>query len=321
MKKIGLVLAGGGGKGAYQIGVWRVLREFGLEKSIKAISGTSVGALNGALFLQNDYRAAEKVWLTMSPEKILSLRSAQLLESLQKIGMNISDTKIYKYANVLQGYGIFTRHGLIKLIKEAVDLNSVTSSSIPFYVTCCQLGSQEPKYIRLNGLTPDEIEKYLLATSAIPGVFPPEEIDGKLYYDGGLPLVGDNNPIQPVYKEGCDLILVVLLDRSSLINKEQYPKANIIEILPQDAQGNLFNGTLQFTAVGAKRRIEQGYQDTKALLEPFLRSLSFEYKFIQTTERIQRDHNEFERLHKEYNGRLHNQMMDFERKLRREGTD
>src|SRR5690606_23310664 len=127
---------------------------------------------------------------------------------------------------------------------------------------------------KMNGLTPNEIEKHLLATSAIPGVFPPEEIEGNLYYDGGLPVVGDNNPIQPVYREGCNLIIVISLDRSSVLDKDKYPKANIIEIIPQESQGNLFNGTLQFTAASAKRRIDQGYQDAKVILESFLRSLS-----------------------------------------------
>ena len=38
--KIGLVLAGGGGKGAYHIGVWRALRQYGIDKNISSISGT-----------------------------------------------------------------------------------------------------------------------------------------------------------------------------------------------------------------------------------------------------------------------------------------
>lgn len=48
-KEYGLVLEGGGAKGAYQIGVWKALMEYGIK--IKAIAGVSVGALNGALFL------------------------------------------------------------------------------------------------------------------------------------------------------------------------------------------------------------------------------------------------------------------------------
>ena len=47
---LGLVLAGGGGKGAYQVGVWKALSEYGLAQRVTVISGTSVGALNGALF-------------------------------------------------------------------------------------------------------------------------------------------------------------------------------------------------------------------------------------------------------------------------------
>jgi len=48
--KIGLAFVGGGGKGAYQIGVWKALCETGLDKQVQAVSGTSVGALNAAMF-------------------------------------------------------------------------------------------------------------------------------------------------------------------------------------------------------------------------------------------------------------------------------
>lgn len=60
MNQIGLVLAGGGGKGAYQIGVWRYLKEKGLDQYVGGVSGTSVGALNAVLFAAGDIFAAEK---------------------------------------------------------------------------------------------------------------------------------------------------------------------------------------------------------------------------------------------------------------------
>ena len=50
MSKTGIVFSGGGGKGAYAIGVWKALREFGMDQNIQAVAGTSVGSLNGALF-------------------------------------------------------------------------------------------------------------------------------------------------------------------------------------------------------------------------------------------------------------------------------
>ena len=51
-KEFGLVLAGGGIKGAYQVGVWKALKEVGIN--ISAITGASIGSINGALILQND---------------------------------------------------------------------------------------------------------------------------------------------------------------------------------------------------------------------------------------------------------------------------
>lgn len=59
-KEYGLVLEGGGAKGAYQIGAWKAMREAGVK--IKGIAGTSVGALNGALICMDDLTNAEKVW-------------------------------------------------------------------------------------------------------------------------------------------------------------------------------------------------------------------------------------------------------------------
>ncbi len=60
--KIGLVLDGGGGKGAYQIGVWQALKETGLDRYVTDIAGTSVGGLNAALFVKGNLEEAEAIW-------------------------------------------------------------------------------------------------------------------------------------------------------------------------------------------------------------------------------------------------------------------
>ena len=52
--KIGLVLGGGGGKGAFQVGVWKALCEYKLDKKISCMSGSSIGALNSVLFSQKN---------------------------------------------------------------------------------------------------------------------------------------------------------------------------------------------------------------------------------------------------------------------------
>ena len=58
----GLVLSGGGAKGAYEVGVWKALEDYGISDKITVISGTSVGALNAALFACSDSGEAETLW-------------------------------------------------------------------------------------------------------------------------------------------------------------------------------------------------------------------------------------------------------------------
>ncbi len=68
-KEFGLVLAGGGTKGAYEVGVWKALKE--LNINITAIAGTSIGALNAALILQDDFENFFHMWKQkQSDEKI-----------------------------------------------------------------------------------------------------------------------------------------------------------------------------------------------------------------------------------------------------------
>ena len=69
-KGYGLVLNGGGAKGAYQIGAWAALRQLELYDEITAVSGTSVGALNALLIGQDDFDKAINVWKTIKQEDI-----------------------------------------------------------------------------------------------------------------------------------------------------------------------------------------------------------------------------------------------------------
>ena len=71
MNSYGLVLAGGGAKGAYQIGAWKALKEMGINFS--AIVGTSIGSINGALIAADDYEKAREMWLNISIDKGLRI--------------------------------------------------------------------------------------------------------------------------------------------------------------------------------------------------------------------------------------------------------
>ena len=73
MAKIGLALAGGGARGAYQIGAWKAFKEMGLDTKISAYSGASVGSLNAALFAMDDYDAAYNIWMKLNRDSLFNI--------------------------------------------------------------------------------------------------------------------------------------------------------------------------------------------------------------------------------------------------------
>ncbi|MGE6896492.1 patatin-like phospholipase family protein [Priestia flexa] len=287
MNKIGLVFAGGGGKGAYQIGVWKALKEFGVDQNIKAIAGTSVGALNAVLFLQEDYEKAEAVWLNISPEKILTIDPEKIASKLIKDWLF---KRMPDAINWLAGHGWFSRSGLLEIIRNEVNLTLLRKSKIPCFATCYNAETKSAEYFQLNLYNSEKIESILLASSAIPVAFDSVEIDAVNYWDGGLV---DNVPVNPLYHEGCDLIIAVHLSRESVINHNDFPKAQIIEIVPQEQQGGFINGTLDFSPTSAKRRMLQGYQDTKKIFQPIFDMMIVQRKMQKRLAEIKQSENEF----------------------------
>ena len=269
MDKLGIVLDGGGGKGAYQIGVWKYLKESKLYNSISTISGTSVGGLNSCLFALDEYNLAETIWTQKIQDKILSI-DIDIKEICGKIALQfgiqnfVPGASIISFFTMLSTSGCFSRKGLIEIIDEYIDLNELSKMECPIYATCVEIPLFETRYFKLNGYDTETIKKILLATSAIPIIFPKEEIEGKYYYDGGIK---DNSPITPLYEEGCTDIIVIHLKADEIL-KDRREGVNIYEICPQEDLGNFFKGTLDFSAEGAYRRIEQGYRDAKEILSP-----------------------------------------------------
>ena len=96
---LALVLSGGGAKGAYEVGVWKELEESGLAPRVKAISGTSVGAINAALFATRP-KASETLWLE-NMKDVFSINSNRVGASLQKSLDQMSDA-IDQYNKVRQ---------------------------------------------------------------------------------------------------------------------------------------------------------------------------------------------------------------------------
>lgn len=267
----GLVFAGGGGKGAYEIGVWKALLKMKQIK-IGAASGTSVGALNAAMYAAGNYEKAENIWNNIEPDKILTPDPLRVMASLQLLisGLAGINKKILIPASInllanrysKNSGGIFSREGLKKIIEESGMLHLLQNSKIPCYATCYNINECRTQYFQLNHLSRERIVSVLLASSAIPGVFPTEWIGGEEFCDGGIPFLGDNVPVKPLYDAGWRKFLVVHLDREGIEEfSQKFKGCQFVHIFPQSHQGGLFTGTLDFTPQSAKKRIEQGYKD------------------------------------------------------------
>jgi predicted acylesterase/phospholipase RssA len=164
MSKLGLVFAGGGGKGAYEVGVWKAFKEYGIDKNISAISGTSVGGLNGALFTKGDFEQALKVWEEMNPKKILQINPAKVVSALAKLNLPAAVlSSIAEKLGFLKSEGVFTQNGLEFIIRDSLKDGDL-KNKIPFYICATDVSSKlswKPIYKKLNDLDYENIVKYL----------------------------------------------------------------------------------------------------------------------------------------------------------------
>lgn len=252
-----LTLAGGGGKGAYEIGVWQALREIGLEKNLIAVSGSSSGALNAALISLNEFDKAKTIWSSIMPKQFLDINYDTIIGPL--------NTLVKRTLTA----GLCSRDGLIDIIDKYLNLEQLAVARIPAYVSisryssdCIDCLSEKPQveYISLSEVSPDDARQFLLASSAMPYIYPPEIIHGNVYRDGGL---ADNVPIYPMTSVGADNLIVVKLEPDDKVDTSLYSKfKEVIEIIPSREIGDLFDGTLEFTSRNVMFRMLLGYYDT-----------------------------------------------------------
>ena len=123
-------------------------------------------------------------------------------------------------------------------------------------------------------------KKYLLGTSAMPIIYPQEEIDGSWYADGGTHIYGgDNIPVKPLYEiDKCDIILIVYL-RNTPINRKNFPNVTLFEFFPRNDLPA--RDMLNFTSDNARKLIECGYNDYIELCEDIRNNIDQEQTFMK----------------------------------------
>lgn len=187
-----LVLPGGGGRGAYQVGVSKALMERGLEFDLAF--GTSIGGINATLMAQGNFQRLEDLWCNIRGKDVFSLPSAH------QIGRLVLGHKL----------GLLDTRPLEDLLRREVDLQKLKASKTKIGWCTTDLCSLETKLITIDDIvSTNELIDVLMATSAIPMAFPPRHIQGKgLWVDGGLVR---NTPVETAIQMGADEVYMVLL--------------------------------------------------------------------------------------------------------------
>lgn len=182
-----LVFAGGGTRGAVQIGMLQVLAEHGFVPD--RIYGASVGAVNGAGFAGDP--------------------TTEGVERMARIWTGLSREDVYPQGRLhgpwlyfQQRDSVYPNSGLRKIIEDGVLFERLEDSPIPIEVVATSLVDGRERWFTY-GPAVDAI----LASAALPAIFPPVEIDGERYIDGG---VVNNVPIQRAIDAGAKLIVVLL---------------------------------------------------------------------------------------------------------------
>lgn len=274
MKKTGLVLGGGGAKGSYEIGVWMALRDLKIEPEIGGVSGTSIGALNMALYAQNDIELAKTLWMNLSTKDIIHYDLKKIISVFTATLIAISNPEKAGYLaqrlkpEMIFQTGIFLQSTVEQIIAHYVNPLKLLLSPMDLFACCYQIKNLKAEYFPLRLQLQVPITSILLASAAIPGAFEAVNLNGYKYYDGGI---ADNVPIRPLYDIGYRKLIVVNLEPSKKIKKKDFPEAELYIITPQ--QPELFQrglgNVLDFNPEINYLRICSGYQDTITYLADF----------------------------------------------------
>ncbi len=270
-RKKAIVFAGGGSKGAYQLGAWKALNELG--ETFDIATGTSIGSINAAFYVQNDFIEAEKMWNEVTAGDIMA----------NGINFDVSFDSV-----------ISQKENIIPLIKNYINTKSVDNT--PFLAMVQRYFSEEKFFgsetdyalmtVNYKGFGPSdlvpcevtkkEMEKmgadawrWIAASAACFPVFPPMEIDGEQYIDGGY---YDNIPVAAAFKLGASSAVVVDLNTEN--NHEGYLRhPRVTYIKPTKDLGNFLN----FDRNVLSRSMRLGYNDT---MKVYGKYAGFRYTFI-----------------------------------------
>ncbi len=232
--KIGLVLAGGIAKGAYQFGFCRALSTFFPVKDITAVSASSIGIWNSLGLQTGQMDVGEEMWT-----------------GLNTVGLRSFYNKFIK-GGLLREYAARLAQGAAGFDRD-------------LYGVCCESPGMALNYINLRNTAPGTLSSWLRAFVSIPVLFRPVSIGGRQYFDGGT---ADNVPLAPLASHDLDIVFAMHFDPSHKLDFEKIGAKSAVELVYTDK--GFLKGSFDFSEDTVRSRIQQGYDTACETIEQCL---------------------------------------------------
>lgn len=267
MKKFALVLAGGGSKGSYEVGAINALYE--LNYSFDIITGTSIGALNGAVLAQGQLDRLNILWDNLIASQILkndvtqlklSFNMNELIQSKNLLTSFFKDYAKEKGADITPFYA---------LINDYLDYERLMQSPINYGCVSVEFPSLKPILMEKSQFTcKEDAFAYCLASASCFPAFPVASYKENKYIDGGY---YDNLPIQFAFQMGAEQAVAIDLNKE-INHLELALNPLVTTIIPSWDLGNF----LDFNREHLDRNKQLGYLDVKKQLGHYW---GFKYAF------------------------------------------
>lgn len=272
---LGLALEGGGAKGAFHMGAVKAYFDEGYH--FDGITGTSIGALNGAIIAQGDFEIGYQWWQRMDTSFLFDIDQIHIQNFLnRKIDKDVLFYLFSKIKDIVENRGLDT-----KKIRETLDNivveEKLRASKIDFGLVTVSVSDLKPLELYKEDIPYGKLVDYLMASANFPA-FKIEPIEGKFYIDGGF---YDNCPINLLIRKGYKEVIAIRTLGIGLTRKLEDADVKVTNIIPSEDLGMVLNFDQNLIQTNLKMgyfdamRVIKGLKGRRYYIEPVDNDLIF----------------------------------------------
>jgi len=251
MGMIGLALEGGGARGAFHMGVIKAFLEEGYD--IGGVTGTSIGALNGAVLVQGSFEEGYRIWENLTPSQLFDIDDEEYQRLIHRdFDRETALQFAARIGGIIRNRGIDTSR-LGQFLQGIIDEDKIRRSPMDFGLVTISLSGLKPLELYKEDIPKGQMIDYLMASANFPG-FRLKVIENKYYIDGGL---YDNCPINLLARKGYKEIYAIRTLGIGMFRNTRSPDVKVTQILPSEPLGRIFD----FSRELIRRNLKMGYYD------------------------------------------------------------